>query len=342
MRLFFGIVFGILGIIPGPAFGQAPATAEPPSFGNAPNGVPITPVVPPGGMPGPFSDAPAAEYRIGPDDLLDVNVFEIDVLDAEVRVSGAGYINLPLVGPVEAAGLTEVELSGKIAEALRQNYVRDPQVTVFVREYASQPVSIVGPVTQPGIYQIQGQKRLLDMLAMAGGLREDAGASIMIFRNVAPQAASEAGPAAQPLTVINIEDLTERGNTALNVPVYAGDTINVLQAGVVTVAGEVNSPGMYVLRNGRSLTVAEALARGGGPTPDAKLSASYLVRVHVDGAHEEIPVDIEKVYDGEAEDVAMLPNDILFVESSTAKPALRRALDAAIAVASGMLIYGGR
>jgi polysaccharide export outer membrane protein len=288
-----------------------------------------------------FPHSTATEYRVGTDDLLEITVFEIADLNSTTRVSAAGYISMPLLGPIEATGLTSQELATKIEDSLRRNYVNDPHVTVFIREYASQPVSVVGAVEAPDIYQIKGRKTLMEMLALAGGLREDAGGTIQVIRS-RPPVAGEAFSAARPDTIsISVEDLFERGQTALNVPILSGDVINVLQAGTVFVLGEVNRPDQYVLRNGRNVTVTQALALGGGFAPDAKRSETTIVRLHLDETREEIPVDADKLLKGEIPDVAMLPNDILFVPSSKAKPALRRALDAAIGVVSGMIIYRG-
>lgn len=281
-----------------------------------------------------------AEYRVGTDDLLEITVFEIPELGSTVRVTASGSVSLPLVGPVNAVGVTPQELAANVEDALRDQFVKDPHVTVLVREYASQPVSIVGAVQGPGIYQIKGQKYLLDMVAMAQGLTDVAGNTIQVTRRVGPVSDQPGLAGTSGVISIDVEQLFEQGKTELNIPIYAGDVINVLQAGSIFVVGELNSPNQYVLRNGRNVTVTQAVALGGGFSPDAKASDSMIIRIHVDGAREEIPVDPQKIFEGEADDVAMLPNDILFVPSSKVKPVLRRTLDAAIGVASGILIYG--
>ena len=291
-------------------------------------------------LPSELPTSGEAEYRVGTDDLLEITVFEIPELAATTRVTASGAITLPLVGQVEAGGFTPQELAENVEEALREQFVKDPSVTVFVKEYASQPVSLVGAVRTPGIYQIKGQKYLLDMLAMAQGLTEAAGNTIQVTRR-SPTGAS--GLTRSPgVITIDVEELFEQGNVGLNIPIYAGDVINVLQAGSVFVVGELNQPNQYVLRNGRNVTVTQAVALGGGFSQDAKADDSMIIRLHTDGTREEIPVDPQKIFQGEARDVTMLPNDILFVPASRAKPALRRTLDAAIGIASGILIYSGR
>ena len=114
--------------------------------------------------------------------MIDVAVFEVPDLGATLRVTAGGTISLPLVGRIDAAGRTTQELERGIEDALKSNYVKDPHVTVFVREYASQPVSVIGAVKFPGIYQIKGQKSLLDVLAMAQGIDQNLGNAIQIMR----------------------------------------------------------------------------------------------------------------------------------------------------------------
>jgi polysaccharide export outer membrane protein len=328
MRIVSLIVVLVLAIAPEPVLAQTPP---------APGGfLPTSPTALPMSM--------GNEYRVGQDDLLEITVFEVPELGTTGRVTASGYLSLPLVGPVRVSGMTSQELTTQIEAALRENFVNDPHVNVFVREYASQPVAILGAVKVPGIYQIKGQKMLLEMLAMAQGLTLNPGSTIQVIRGMAAPALEGANDV--PINVqtvsIDIEDLMEKGHTGLNVPIYAGDVINVLQAGSVFVVGEAVSPGEKVLRNGRSVTVTTALALGGGFTQDAKRGDVIIIRMHRDGTREEILVEPDKIMSGDMPDVAMLSNDILWVPSSRTKPYLRRALDATIGVVTGLLVYRGR
>ncbi len=290
------------------------------------------------------------EYRVGQDDLLQITVFEVPELGTTARVTASGYVSLSLIGPVKASGLTPNELGMHIESLLRERYVNNPHVNVFVSEYGSQPVSMIGAVSRPGIYQIKGEKSLLSMLALAGGLTGSAGKTIQIIRGsgtIETDAPSRGGLNAPPnlnlpaeAIAVNVEDLTENGRTELNVPIYSGDIINVLQAGSIFVVGETKGPGEYVLRNGRNVMVTQAVALGGGFTENAKRSATLIIRLHRDGSREEISVDPDKIMKGEMPDVALLPNDILWVPPSKAKPALRRTLDTAIGIATSVLMFG--
>src|SRR6266436_7055473 len=127
----------------------------------------------------------AGEYRIGPEDVLNINIFEAQELNREVRVSAGGDISLPLLGSVRAAGLTPRELEFVLQELLHRSYMKDPHVSVFVREMQSHPVSVMGAVRRPGVFQIRGSKTLLEVLSLAEGLADDAGETVIILRGAA-------------------------------------------------------------------------------------------------------------------------------------------------------------
>src|SRR5438105_5158115 len=127
------------------------------------------------------------DYRIGFDDVLDVRVFEAQELNREVRVSSAGEISLPLLDSVHAAGLTPRELELVLQELLRCTYMQNPHVSVFVREMQSHPVSVLGAVRRPGVFQVRGSKTLLEILSLAEGLADDAGETAIIMRGAGLQ-----------------------------------------------------------------------------------------------------------------------------------------------------------
>jgi polysaccharide export outer membrane protein len=304
------------------------------------------------------------DIRIGHDDLIDVSVFEIPELSSTARVTAAGTLVMPYVGAIEAAGKTPLELSKTIEDALRAKFVNDPHVTVFIREYASQPVSIIGAVKMPGIYQIKGEKLLLDMVAVAQGLSDNAGKEIHVIRRAANvrSPASEAQSEEKQVSVltspdisvglenkipntrtiiIDAMDLLQNGNATLNIPIYAGDVINVLPAGSIFVVGELQHPGESILHYGKPLTVTQAVALGGGLTKEAKKAQAMIIRPHSDGTKEQIPVNIGKLLDGSKADVMLMANDVLFVPSNRVKTGLTRALDSTIAIVIGRAIYQG-
>jgi protein involved in polysaccharide export with SLBB domain len=132
----------------------------------------------------------AVGSRIGPGDLLDISVFEAPEMNRSVRVSSNGEISLDLLGPVMAAGLTPAELESALREKLRLTYMKDPHVNVFVRDLESHPVTVIGAVKKPGVFQIQNPKPILEVLSLAEGLGDDAGDKVLILRR-----ASVADPA---------------------------------------------------------------------------------------------------------------------------------------------------
>src|SRR4030043_1786992 len=114
---------------------------------------------------------PYRDYKIGPEDLLEISVFEEEKLNKTVRVSSQGNINLPLLGILRVKGLTANELEREIRDLLAEKYLQDPNVNVFIKEYRSQRISVIGAVEKPGVFEVTGQKTILDILAMAGGLK---------------------------------------------------------------------------------------------------------------------------------------------------------------------------
>src|ERR1700691_1380697 len=133
-------------------------------------------------LAGPVANSAAEDYRIGPQDLLEISVFEAPELNRAVRVSASGEISIPLIGAVQASGLTPKALEFVLQELLRRTYMKDPHVSVFMKEMQSHPVSVFGAVKKPGVFQIDGPKSLVEILSMAEGLAEDAGDTVIVMR----------------------------------------------------------------------------------------------------------------------------------------------------------------
>jgi polysaccharide export outer membrane protein len=290
------------------------------------------------------------DYRIGPEDLVEISVFEVPELSRTVRVSASGEISLPLIGTMKAAGMSPMQLEQAVTASLRQTYLKDPQVSVFLREYRSDPVSVVGAVKAPGLYQIQTQKTLIELLAMAQGLSESPrmlpGRTIVIThprsRHAAGSNASGDVTPAQwnAIEEIPLKELLESGDSRWNVPIYPGDVIKVVPAGTFYVAGDVNQPGGFPLTDFDDVSAIQALAMAGGTRPTAKLKEAVVIRRDAQGNRVEEKVDLKELYAGKAEDVRLGSNDILFVPGSVTKAAGLRAIEASIQVATGLLIWG--
>lgn len=285
--------------------------------------------------------ASRSAYRVGPDDLLGVNVFGAPELSGEHRVSSGGEIAVPLLGPVAVEGLSPREVEDKLEGALGRDYMKDPHVTVEVVEMQSHGVSVVGAVRKPGVYQISGSATLLDVLARAQGLDDNAGGTVVVTRGgsasepspstgdslPAGGSPSDSGAAARQ---IDLKALLSSGDLSLNVPVRPGDVVKVPTAGRVYVTGQVQDPGGFPVTNGETMTALQALSLGGGLTERADAGDAYVIRVHQDGRREQVPLDLGKVLDGESEDPRLLAGDVLFVPRSTGKTIFGGLFDAVI------------
>jgi polysaccharide export outer membrane protein len=309
-------------------------------------------------LPGPVANSAAEDYRIGPQDLLEISVFEAPELNRAVRVSASGEISLALVGTVQASGLTPKALEFVLQELLRRSYMKDPHVSVFMKEMQSHPVSVFGAVKKPGVFQIDGPKSLVEILSMAEGLAEDAGDTVIVMRGAGlPGAAQSAlddppveskpqnsaagiSPATQKNTdgnavETNLKNLLESGDPRYNVIVYPGDLVKVARAGVVYVEGGVKKPGGFMLKTNENISVLQALALAEGLTRTAAGSHARIIRTdETTGTRTEIPIDLDKILAGGIKDPLLHPRDIVFVPNSTGKSVFYGSTQAAVSIGS--------
>jgi len=285
-------------------------------------------------------------YIIGPEDVLDVDVFNVPELRKTVRVSNDGTIALSLLGRVKAAGLTTEQLRDELEEKYGETYLQNPQVSVYITEFHAQPVSVIGAVERPGLYQLTGPRTLIEILSMAGGLAKrtsaPAGKTLYVTRKegFGDLSVAEGMQLVAPQKLeINISRLLYSHEDVLNIEIQPRDTISVTKADVIYVVGDVRKPGGFVLEDRENLTVLQALAMAEGVLNTASKSQARIIRKTAEGARTEIPVDLKKVLAGKSPDEVMAANDILFVPNSAAKSALKRGAEAAIGTVSGILIY---
>ncbi len=269
----------------------------------------------------------SSELRIGSGDLLQIGVDGAPEYMREIRVSPEGQINLPMIGKVTVGGLSVSQAQDLIASRLRDGkYFRDPQVTVFEKEYATQGISVLGEVTKPGIYPLLGTHTLFDAISAAGGVTPKAGRKVMIMR----RGQTEAQVVEMP---IGIKDWSQS-----NVDVKPGDTVMVSKAGIVYVVGDVKLPGGFVMENAK-MTVLQAIALAQGTNPTASLGKAKLIRKDGTGEQKETPIALDKIYSAKKPDMPLEAEDILFVPNSRAKTGFRKGLDTIISTASGMAVY---
>lgn len=267
-----------------------------------------------------------SSLRLGAGDLIEVSVYNVAELTAKARVSSGGDVYLPLIDSVNVGGLTVEEAEGVIQKRLSDGgFVKNPHVSVFVNEYASQGASVLGEVSRPGVYRVLGQQRLFDLISAAGGLTEKAGRSITVMPRGQPDKAITL-----PLSR-NVND-----NPGSNIPVYAGDTIIVRKADVVYVVGDVGRPSGFLM-DSEHLTVLQAIALAGGLTRTANLGGARIIRKGPAGMTE-TPVQLKKILRAQAPDMPMQANDILFVPTSAAKALAGRTLEAAMQAATAVSI----
>jgi polysaccharide export outer membrane protein len=276
--------------------------------------------------------AAALDYRLGAGDVIDIAVFEVAELSKPAVVSPDGAVLLPLVGAVAVAGLTPREAAQRLRDLYAANLIRDPQISVAVREYHSQPVVVLGAVAKPGVYQLRGPRRLSDVLALAAGLAPDAGSEISIAR---PLAAGNEQSFEVPVAGL----LSRAGRPEHNPWVQAHDTVRVARAGVVYVVGEVVRAGGFPLKNQETMTVLQALSLAEGLKRTAAPQRATILRRAANGAPRETPVKIRDVLAGRAPDPALGPSDVLFVPDSQARTAAGRAAEAAIQITTGVIIW---
>jgi polysaccharide export outer membrane protein len=304
------------------------------------------------------------DYRIGFDDVLDINVFEAQELNREVRVSSAGEISLPLLESVHVAGLTPRELELVLQELLRRTYMKDPHVSVFVREMQSHPVSVLGAVRKPGVFQVRGSKTLLEILSLAEGLADDAGETVIIMRGAGLQKAAgseaEMSPSAKDgagtenstatgtnqndstenIVQVNLKDLLDSSDVHHNPLVNPGDIVKVLRAGIVYVVGEVQRPGGFTMKSNEKMSVLQVIALGGGLTRTASKSGARIIRTdEQSGEREQTPIDLNKILAGKAPDPMLEPKDIVFVPNSATKTTFSRGVEVAAQTLTGLLIF---
>jgi polysaccharide export outer membrane protein len=298
---------------------QTVAPQEPASVTPAPAAAP----------PAETANTEAPKLRLGSGDLLDIAVFGVPELSQQARISDSGEIAFPLIGVVHLAGLTPEDARKLVETRLRDDgMLNDPHVSLFVKEYATQGISILGEVAHPGIYPLLGSRRLYDVISVAGGLTLAAGRLVTITHRDRP---------GEPVTV-SFDSDPAKSSSYNNVEVFPGDTIVVSKAGLVYVVGDVVQPGGYIMGNNERMTVLEALAFAKGANRNAALGSAKIIRRTPDGPHE-IPIPLNKILSAKASDMPLQAEDIVFVPSSAAKSAVRKTIDSIVQVATGVAIY---
>lgn len=294
------------------------------------------------------------DYTIGPEDVLDIRVFGSGEFNRMVRVSITGNITFPYLGTVRVGGLTVEDLEFTIAGLLEEEYLQNPQVSIFIEEFNSKKVTVVGEVAEGKAQVIKLRRNsttIMNVLAEVGGLSDRAGKALYVIRPRPVQAEADASyyngiPSQGPLasvslrnhpythnfttddemvmiqmqdvvTPINIDELFEYRNPMANVEIFPGDIVTVPRGQFFFIMGEVGSPGVHSLKDG--VSVLQALSMGGKFLPAAKPSKIRLIRRELDGSTTFRKVNLNKIVKGEEDDFEVLPGDVFIVGKSVAK-----------------------
>ncbi len=270
-------------------------------------------------------DAIRPNYVLGPNDQILARVnppgSADEISDKPFRIDADGNVNLPLLGHVHVGGLSVQELEAELVQRLRE-YIREPQVIIQVTQFRSSPVFFVGAWRAPGIYGLQGARTLVEMMVQIGGTQPNASRHIKITRR------AEYGPIPLPNAVedperkistveISLASLQQNVNPAEDILLQPYDVVSVERAEQIYVSGEVGKTGSLELGERESISLAQALTMSGGFTRDAlKGKVTILRPVLGTNRRAAIDVDVKLIFEGKANDVPLLPNDILYVPRS--------------------------
>jgi polysaccharide biosynthesis/export protein len=281
------------------------------------------------------------DYRMAPKDVIEVVIEDASELSRNFTISAAGTILMGYLGPLKVAGLTPDEVSKQISDGLRGRYLKDPKVSVTVKQYNSRSFFIQGAVRAPGVYLIEGRPTLFRLITIAGGLQENHGSTAYVIREkknvtatakpVVPSANNNGNAKGVKVEVNSDEADTQaelltaqigglfRGQFEQNLLIEPGDVVTIPQIDVFYVAGEVGAPGAYPLKEGTTLRQAIALAQG--TLFKAATNRAVIFRDDpATGTRKEIPIDVTAVMSGKSkEDPPIQPNDIIMVPNSRVK-----------------------
>jgi len=288
-------------------------------------------------------------YILGPQDTLNIHVTDLVEFDPKtlgaVRIDGQGDVHLPLAGRIHAAGLTIEQMEKEVAAHLSR-VMKNPEVTISIAEFRNHPVSVLGAVKNPGVYQVTGPKTLFEVLSLAGGLNPDASNRIKITR----PASSGALPLANArrdlkgdfyIGELNVRDVMDAQSPDDNIQVLPDDVITVPKADLVYVVGAVHRSGGFPLNEKEHISVLQAVSLAEGLDKVAGSSHARILRQSEPGAERtEIAVNVQRILEGREKDVPLQANDILFIPANAAKSVSLRALEVAVQMGTGIAIFG--
>jgi polysaccharide biosynthesis/export protein len=269
-----------------------------------------------------------AKLKLAPGFLVGLNVLDDPDFAGSFRIDQRGDIALPILGTIHVAGDTASEARVQIQKRLLEGQIlKDPQVNLSILEYTAPEVTIIGEVASPGKYPLLVPRKLVDVLALAGGTTLIAGNEVEITRGSA-----EAEPVLVRYSRATAPKAVE------DAIVHPGDIVRVKRAGIVYVLGAVTRPGGYVMQEEGTLNILQAISLANGTTVSSSTGTIYLLRRNADGGTAYIPVPYSKITHGKSADVQLHATDVLYVPTSKIKATFTNS-QAVLASAASASIY---
>lgn len=287
-----------------------------------------------------------SEYILGAGDQISLHVVDLDDISSQpVRIDPNGYIDLPLIGRVEAGGLTLEQLREELRKKCSR-YISTPQVSVNLIDNQSRSVSVIGSVNNPGVHPLQGPRRLIEVISLAGGVRPDAGSRVILTRQARwgelPLSQAKMDPSGTYSTAtLSLEGLLAARSPADNLLIDPGDVVSVPKADIIYVVGTVKKAGGFPLASKDSMSLLQTLAMAEGLDHDAAASKARILRPPPggEGKVKEIPVNIPNIFKGKDPDIPLYANDVLYVPNSVMAAGAKRTAEAVLQIATGVLVY---
>ncbi len=252
-----------------------------------------------------------SEYRIGPKDVLQLDVYGVEALrNLDVTVSEVGKITLPLLGEVDINGLTKSDVEQKLVRLLSASILRNPQVTVLIKEYQSKVVYLIGAVQKPGVYPLLSRQTLIETIVQAGGPATNAGKEIIVVRK-------ENGGEGSSLR-ISLEDLMFKADSRLDIPLQPNDIINIPadREVIIYVLGAVKNPGALTVKLSSIPSLLKAITKAGGFSDRANQGDVRIRRTNPQGVEKEIRVNARDIIRGKKKDIPLEPEDVIIIGES--------------------------
>lgn len=251
-----------------------------------------------------------ADLKLTPGSMVDIHVFEEPDLDGSYRLDDHGQISMPFAGTIRLESLTLPEAEAVVGAKLEtEQILKAPHVVVNINEYSAQNIVVMGEVAAPGRFPVLTSRKLMDVLALSGGLTPLAGSEIIIHRSNQPPQITEVVHYCRGVN----------SQAALNVAINPGDSVLVKRAGIVYVLGAVNRPGGFPMQEDGNLNIAQALALAFGTAPEASIDGIRVIRKLSDGSISEIPTHYNQFSKGKASPLALEAEDVIFVPVSKLK-----------------------